>query len=211
MTGRMHDPLTRLPPPPGLWTRLAACHDLWELMDPPEGERTEYARRAALAVCRSCPVLAECREWVVALPASADPGGVTGGWTEYQRGLERGRRSRARQRAEPRRVAGRGEREDRARLREAAGGRGVRSAVGVRVLGQQQAPHVLARVAGRLHQVDLADAGGGRLAHRLGEFRAGCVRAPGCRPEPPGCRMYVRHRLVLVHAHIVAHREVATS
>lgn len=99
MSGRMHDPLTRLPAPPGEWTTRAACHGAWDLLDPPEGQRTAWVRDAALALCQACPVVGDCREWVLGLPPSADPGGVTGGMTEYRRGQERGRRRRTARKA----------------------------------------------------------------------------------------------------------------
>jgi WhiB family redox-sensing transcriptional regulator len=44
---------------------------------------------AAKAVCWGCPVLEECREWVLALPEPLDPGGVCGGMTEARRSTTR--------------------------------------------------------------------------------------------------------------------------
>jgi WhiB family redox-sensing transcriptional regulator len=37
------------------------------------------ARRDALAICRTCPVLELCRAWVDSLPRSQQPVGVIGG------------------------------------------------------------------------------------------------------------------------------------
>jgi len=76
----------------GDWTRQAACAGRPDLMDPPTARLTT----AALALCRRCPVLQPCRDWVIALSDRSDPGGIAGGMTEEERsrlraqGLTRG-------------------------------------------------------------------------------------------------------------------------
>jgi hypothetical protein len=47
---------------------------------------TESQIQRARALCRACPVLAQCRTWVQALPWRADPGGVVAGMTPEERG-----------------------------------------------------------------------------------------------------------------------------
>jgi len=53
-----------------------------DLMDPGDDD---LKIDAAKITCRHCPVLVDCREWVLGLPASADPGGITAGMTENER------------------------------------------------------------------------------------------------------------------------------
>lgn len=68
------------------WQLLGACrtHNT-EIFYHPDGERgrarAERERRAK-AICRSCPVLAECREHALAV---AEPFGIWGGMTEQER------------------------------------------------------------------------------------------------------------------------------
>ncbi len=69
------------------WRKQAACAGLYEVMDRRQADGP--AVRAALAVCRSCPVLDDCRAWVLGLPERLDPGGVCGGLTEIQRSKAR--------------------------------------------------------------------------------------------------------------------------
>ncbi|CAJ1578983.1 hypothetical protein [[Mycobacterium] wendilense] len=61
----------------------AACVGLWEAFDPaPPGETpedTEYRYQTAQHVCRTCPALASCAEWVDSLPKSKRPRGVVAG------------------------------------------------------------------------------------------------------------------------------------
>ena len=61
----------------------AACIGLWEAFDPPEhGESAtdvEYRHSAALHLCRTCPTLADCRQWLDRLPRSKKPHGVVAG------------------------------------------------------------------------------------------------------------------------------------
>lgn len=70
------------------WTARAACRghlepELWW----PDANNIRSIRRA-LAVCRTCPVLAECREW--ALKHMPDSEGIAGGLTGPQRRALRG-------------------------------------------------------------------------------------------------------------------------
>lgn len=51
---------------PLTWTTEAACHGQTRLFFAPAGERPEaraVRESAARNVCRSCPVLLECRDW----------------------------------------------------------------------------------------------------------------------------------------------------
>lgn len=63
----------------GDWTQWAACIGRPDLM-----EDTRLTA-AALALCRRCPVLQQCRDWALSLPDRADPGGIAGGMTEEER------------------------------------------------------------------------------------------------------------------------------
>jgi len=69
---------------PGPWDALAACGGRSVLMDPAP-ELVPVNQPAALALCQSCPVLDDCRRWVLALAPSDDPGGVCGGLTPPER------------------------------------------------------------------------------------------------------------------------------
>lgn len=70
----------------------SACSGKGLLMDPPGGHTPE-TERAAVAVCRRCPIHDQCQAQVLELPGDADPGGVLGGLTE-QRRKQRRRRAR---------------------------------------------------------------------------------------------------------------------
>jgi WhiB family redox-sensing transcriptional regulator len=63
----------------GDWRHEAACR-----AHPIE---TFFGRRrlAAIQVCRSCPVLEDCRDWALGLPEHADPAGVLGGMSATER------------------------------------------------------------------------------------------------------------------------------
>lgn len=83
------------------WRDRAACVGLADVMDPP-AEQVRAARdlgierrlwEDAKRLCRACPVLVQCRSWVVTLPARADVTGVCGGLTEEERARERRRRA----------------------------------------------------------------------------------------------------------------------
>lgn len=79
------------------WRDRAACIGLADVMDPPADQVTAardagaewLLTEAAKQVCRACPVLVQCRSWVVTLPARADVTGVCGGLTEEERARER--------------------------------------------------------------------------------------------------------------------------
>lgn len=85
--------LTLTPPDAG-WMAQAACAGYWTLMESTE-ERDE---KAAVDLCRACPVWEQCRAWTLSLPPRQDVAGVAGGLTEKQR--EAARR-RVRRRARP--------------------------------------------------------------------------------------------------------------
>lgn len=70
----------------------SACAGKGLLMDPPAGHTPE-TERAAVALCRRCPIHDRCQAQVLALPDDADPGGVIGGLTEKRR-KQRRRRAR---------------------------------------------------------------------------------------------------------------------
>jgi len=83
------------------WRAAAACIGRSDVMDPPADEIAQ-ARRYGLEtalwepakdICRSCPVLVQCRSWAVTLPGTADVSGVCGGLTEDERKTERRRRA----------------------------------------------------------------------------------------------------------------------
>jgi hypothetical protein len=59
------------------WEGLGSCAGKAKLMEP-DGRDLRGVQRA-VAVCRSCPVLAKCRAWLDSLPYGADPGGVVAG------------------------------------------------------------------------------------------------------------------------------------
>jgi WhiB family transcriptional regulator, redox-sensing transcriptional regulator len=61
----------------------AACRrhpdpDLWFSEKPAEREAARY-------ICRSCPVLAECREWAIEAESSSGTTGIVGGMTSTER------------------------------------------------------------------------------------------------------------------------------
>lgn len=86
------------------WTTRAACKGIdVSAFFSPDGERMiSRARREAKAkrVCRTCPVLKECREHALGaddrglIVARGEPAGVWGGMTEDERHSERRRRMR---------------------------------------------------------------------------------------------------------------------
>jgi hypothetical protein len=49
----------------------------------------EHDRAKALALCRHCPVLARCRDWVLSLDPADEPLGVVGGMSEWHRHAHR--------------------------------------------------------------------------------------------------------------------------
>lgn len=80
------------------WQYRGACRDAdSEIFFHPEGERGGTRKRrdeAAKAVCATCPVLEQCREYAL---SNAEPYGVWGGMTEEERQqyLQRKRRRSA--------------------------------------------------------------------------------------------------------------------
>lgn len=71
------------------WRQNARCIGRASVMDPPRRKLSEAAYGHAAALCRGCPVLDECRTWVLSLPYGADPGGVCAGLTEGERARRR--------------------------------------------------------------------------------------------------------------------------
>lgn len=68
------------------WQYDGACRDYdTELFFHPEGERGSTRRRRAAnakAICATCPVLDQCREYAL---AAQEPYGIWGGMTEEER------------------------------------------------------------------------------------------------------------------------------
>lgn len=63
----------------------AACIGRDELFDQTIDGRETYAVRAALTLCRACPCLVVCAEWLESLPPKERPYGVTGGQVRIER------------------------------------------------------------------------------------------------------------------------------
>ena len=67
----------------------AQCRDRVELFDRTTGHASSaeviYARAQALALCRSCPCLTQCRAWFDSLPISKRPFGVVAGQLSTRR------------------------------------------------------------------------------------------------------------------------------
>jgi len=72
------------------WFELAACKKKTELMFPKEHKDITYIAQAR-AICKSCPVKAECLEYALEFPA-ADMHGVWAGLTSRQLAAEQRRR-----------------------------------------------------------------------------------------------------------------------
>lgn len=68
-------------------TTTAPCAGKPHILENPDLEH--LARK----LCRGCPLLNDCREWVLGLPGRDDPGGFRGGLTEAERNAERRRRN----------------------------------------------------------------------------------------------------------------------
>jgi len=77
---------------PGDWVNDAACRgrpDLMEVADPGDEMRAKW-------LCRSCPVLAQCGDWVLAQPRRMDPDGVVAAMNHNERASRRRRTNRQR-------------------------------------------------------------------------------------------------------------------
>ena len=72
------------------WFELAACKKKTELMFPKEHKDITYIAQAR-AICKSCPVKAECLEYALEFPP-ADMHGVWAGLTSRQLAAEQRRR-----------------------------------------------------------------------------------------------------------------------
>lgn len=59
----------------------AACRDRGDLFLSEDADD----QAAAVEICRTCPVLTECRRWVESLPRSQRPGGVVAGQVHQPR------------------------------------------------------------------------------------------------------------------------------
>ncbi len=72
------------PPLPG-----AVCRGRWRLFDEPPPEldprRAASRRQAALRLCRQCPALTRCQQWVASLPRCQRPSGVVAGQANLDR------------------------------------------------------------------------------------------------------------------------------
>jgi transcription factor WhiB len=66
---------------PGIWVLRAACRGKADVMDA-TGDRD---RTEALRICRGCPVLAECIDWVTGLPPEAPVHGTVAGMDPDER------------------------------------------------------------------------------------------------------------------------------
>ena len=76
------------------WLTRAACKGLTHLFFPrnnfedSRGENGKWSRiRTARDICNGCPVLADCREWIIEYEdvTSSEPFGFCGGLTESDR------------------------------------------------------------------------------------------------------------------------------
>lgn len=83
------------------WTPQAACHGLTPLMFPDEPNTKDQTRaiNQAKAVCAECPVLAQCRDWALAVTNKIE-GGVIAGM--YEDELAHARRTTVQRRAQNR-------------------------------------------------------------------------------------------------------------
>ena len=76
--------------PPKSWFDLASCKGKTELMFPKQHKDITYIAQAR-AICKTCPVKAECLEYALEFPA-ADMHGVWAGLTSRQLAAEQRRR-----------------------------------------------------------------------------------------------------------------------
>ena len=86
------------------WNHLAACRGRWDefcLFLPSKPKAADRQRiAAAVAICQTCPVIAECRERAITMPDTARIyGSVVGGMTPTE--LNRARRQRREDRQPP--------------------------------------------------------------------------------------------------------------
>ncbi|MDH6247990.1 WhiB family transcriptional regulator [Mycobacterium sp. OTB74] len=71
----------------------AACRGRSDLFDqrPDRDPDRDRVEAQALALCRCCPALGQCREWFDALPARDRPAGVVAGQVNRRRYARAGR------------------------------------------------------------------------------------------------------------------------
>ena len=72
------------------WRKDAACAGRAAVMNPPAATMrypagAERARLAAMRLCWRCPVLTQCRTWVLGLDQDDDVGGFCGGLSHEER------------------------------------------------------------------------------------------------------------------------------
>lgn len=84
---------------PRPWTEHAACKGKTNLFETPPSERPSRTPRtprvlAARAICRTCPVLNECRQWVLAHQQDPCPHHIVAGMTRTERMTQRRKRNR---------------------------------------------------------------------------------------------------------------------
>lgn len=77
------------------WQDHAACAGMYNLFDGPENQQQPLTvqqrrtQRLAQTICRTCPVITQCRTW--ALHTYRDNGAIIGGMTGYDRRVLRAR------------------------------------------------------------------------------------------------------------------------
>lgn len=64
------------------WEGAGACIGKADVMHP---SQDPAELQQALDLCHRCPVLAECRDWVLSIPLHLGPGGVVAGMTPAER------------------------------------------------------------------------------------------------------------------------------
>jgi hypothetical protein len=77
-----HNRTAQVANPRAPWRTRAACLGKAQIMDRKQRDRPNGE---ALALCRNCPVLDDCKAWVLSLPDTLDPGGICAGLNERQR------------------------------------------------------------------------------------------------------------------------------
>lgn len=68
-----------------VYTDYTAAAERAELWAPWRDHAACYGRTPEMDLCRICPVLRDCRDWLLRVPPKEDPGDICGGWTEAER------------------------------------------------------------------------------------------------------------------------------